>query len=195
MRPQLRRRLFQKPPNKYVSDPFPAYYWIPPFTHPDVDGVTFGGFMVGRFLASQPNAYNAGDIGGGRYGDNPDVADSSSVGSVAASTRQGVPPWRYISMLEARKACANIGVGYHLITRFEWASLAMWCHLNGFQPHGNNRNTKWHRRSERQHVEMERRSIIAADHRLSVHPGYAPGVSGPCSVREIDGSGSRIADR
>lgn len=123
-----------------ISPGYP-WFWIPQFTHPDVDSVTFGGFWCGRWLASQPSAWNAGSIGGGRYGDNPDVADLAAVGSVAASTRRGVPPWRYISMLEARKACANIGPGYHLITRFEWASLAMWCHLIGFQPHGNNRNT------------------------------------------------------
>jgi hypothetical protein len=124
----------------------PNFFWVPQFTHPDVDGVTFGGFWCGRWLASQPHASNAGDIGGGRYGDNPDVADYAAVGDVAASTRWGVPPWRNISIFEARKACANIGVGYHLITRFEWASLAMWCHMNGylvsgFLPHGNNANT------------------------------------------------------
>ena len=44
-------------------------------------------------------------------------------------------------MLNARKACANLGPGYHLMTRFEWVSLAHWTKLNGFYPRGNNRNT------------------------------------------------------
>lgn len=117
---------------KAANNPF---FWVPPFTHPDVSGVTFGGFFAGRWIASQPGAYNAAG------GDAPVVADSAAVGSVAAATKKMVPTWRYISMLEARKACANLGVGYHLITRFEWVSIAMWCNLQGFMPRGNNRNT------------------------------------------------------
>jgi formylglycine-generating enzyme len=128
--------------NRFLrSAPDPAFFWVPQFAHPDVAGVTFGGFWCGRWIASQPNARNAGNIGGGRYGDNPDIADSAGVGTVKASTKKGVPAWRYISMLEARKACANLGPGYHLISRFEWASLALWCNMQGFQPHGNNKNS------------------------------------------------------
>jgi len=124
-----------------LDPPNNAFFWIPEFLHPDVAGVIFGGFWCGRWIASQPHALNTNLITAGRYGDNPDVADSAAVGAIAASTRKGVPPWRYISLLNARIACANLGVGYHLITRFEWASLAMWCNLQGFLPHGNNRNT------------------------------------------------------
>lgn len=111
------------------------FFWIPPFTHPDVSSVTFGGFYAGRWIASQPGAYNAAG------GDKPVVADSAAVGSVAAATKRMVSAWRYISMLEARKACANLGPGYHLMTQFEGASIALWCNSQGFQPHGNDRNT------------------------------------------------------
>jgi hypothetical protein len=107
--------------------------YIPKFTHPDVAGVTFGGFMAGKYQASQPNATPDDD--------NPDVADDAVVGNVPAISQPGVAPWRYISLLRARIACANLGVGYHLITSFEWASLALWCQLMGTQPHGNNANT------------------------------------------------------
>lgn len=106
--------------------------YIPPFTHPDIAGVTFGGFLAGKYQASQPNATPDDD--------NPDVADSTDPGIVPAATRAGVPPWRYITFHQARKACANLGLGWHLITSFEWASLALWSQMNGTQPHGNNKN-------------------------------------------------------
>jgi sulfatase modifying factor 1 len=112
----------------------PGFFYVPTFTHPAITGVTFGGFYAGRWIASQPNASNA------EHGDNPDVADNAAVGAVAANTKQLVPAWRYIDLLNARKACANIGVGYHLITRFEWASIALWCHANSIIPRGNNKN-------------------------------------------------------
>jgi len=107
--------------------------YIPTFTHPDVAGVTFGGFMAGKYIMSQPNA-TADD-------DNPDVADSAAVGTTPAISQPGVAPWREINLLRARSACANIGVGWHLITAFEWASLALWSQMMGTQPHGNNANT------------------------------------------------------
>ena len=107
--------------------------YIPKFTHPDVAGVTFGGFMVGKYPASQPNA-TAGD-------DNPDVADGAAAGAVPTISQPGVSPWREITFPEARKACANIGLGWHLITAFEWASLAYWAQLMGTQPHGPNGDT------------------------------------------------------
>lgn len=119
----------------------PNFFWVPQFTTPDVAGVVFGGFYAGRYLASQPNARNEGSIGGGRYGDNPDVADNTAVGTVAPKTLKGKPAWRYINLLEARKTCANLGPGYHLMTRFEWASLAFWAKMNNTQPRGNNRNS------------------------------------------------------
>lgn len=106
--------------------------YIPPFTHPDIAGVTFGGFEVGKFQVSQPNATPDDD--------NPDVADATDPGAVPAITRPGVPPWTMITFHQARKACATLGVGYHLITAFEWASLALWSQANGTMPHGNNGN-------------------------------------------------------
>jgi hypothetical protein len=115
------------------------WYWVAPFTHPDVSGVTFGGFWCSRFIASQPNAFN------GTGGDKPDVADSADPGTVAARTSYAKPPWRYISYWNARKAasnaCAVYGPGVHLLTAFEWASLAMLSHKMSLLPHGNNRNT------------------------------------------------------
>lgn len=111
--------------------------FIPRFTHPNFPGVTFGGFLVSRYLASQPNATPDDD--------NPDVADSADPGDTPAYSRPGVPPWRYITYWNARKAAANAnavdGPGVHLLTAFEWASLALLSHKYGILPHGNNRNT------------------------------------------------------
>ena len=111
--------------------------YIPKFTHASIAGVTFGGFLCGRYIASQPNATPDDD--------NPDVADSAAVGNIPAFSRAGVPAWRYITYWEARKAAANAnaidGPGVHLLTAFEWASLAMLSHKYGILPHGNNANT------------------------------------------------------
>ena len=112
--------------------------WIPKYVHPDVAGVTFGGFMVSRYICSQPNAFNAAN------GDKPDVADSAAPGNVPAFSVAGKPTWRYISYWNARIAAANAntidGPGVHLLTAFEWASLALLSHKYGILPHGNNAN-------------------------------------------------------
>ena len=117
----------------------PTWYWVPQLTHPDVAGVTFGGFFCSRWLVSQPNAFN------GTNGDKPDVADNAAPGTVAARSVYAKPPWRYISYWNARvaasNACAVYGPGVHLLTAFEWASMAMLSHKMSLLPHGNNRNT------------------------------------------------------
>ena len=38
----------------------------------------------------------------------------------------------------ARTYCEAKGAGWHLMTRAEWALLALWCKNNGFLPYGNN---------------------------------------------------------
>ena len=106
--------------------------WIPTFTHPDVAGVVFGGFWAGKYICSQPNATTTDD--------KPDVADSADPGSVPAISQYGVASWRYIDYWYARKACSNVGVGWHMMSAFEWASLAFFSQMNGTMPHGNNKN-------------------------------------------------------
>lgn len=113
----------------------PDMFFVPEFTTPDVEGVTFGGFWAGRYIASQPGAFNAAG------GDRPAVADNADPGTTQAQSKRHKPTWRYINLLNARRACANLGPGYHLMTRFEWVSLAHWCKMQGVYPRGNNRNT------------------------------------------------------
>jgi len=44
----------------------------------------------------------------------------------------------------ARQYCENKGDGWHLMTRAEWALLALWCKQNGCMPKGNNNYGKDH---------------------------------------------------
>ena len=106
---------------------------IPKFTIPDVSDITFGGFMIDKYPCSQPNARP--DQG------SPDVAHSGAVGSVPAISRPGVPVWDYITFPQAMMACCNRGKGWHLVSAFEWASLAFLAKKLGTQPHGGNANT------------------------------------------------------
>ncbi|MBR3742381.1 MAG: SUMF1/EgtB/PvdO family nonheme iron enzyme [Clostridia bacterium] len=47
-------------------------------------------------------------------------------------------PRTEINFDSARAACEAKGAGWHLMTRAEWAMLALWCKANGTQPRGNN---------------------------------------------------------
>ena len=105
---------------------------IPKFTTSDVAGVTFGGFLVDKFVASQPNATPAEG--------SPDVAHVGAAAAVPAISRAGVPVWDYITYPQAMIACANRGKGWHLLTAFEWAAMAFLAKKYGTQPHGGNAN-------------------------------------------------------
>ena len=50
----------------------------------------------------------------------------------------GEDPKAYITFDGALTACTAKGSGWHLMTRAEWAMLALWCKANGTQPKGNN---------------------------------------------------------
>jgi len=50
----------------------------------------------------------------------------------------GRDPKASINFDSARAACTAKGAGWHLMTRAEWAMIALWCLKNGFQPKGNN---------------------------------------------------------
>lgn len=106
---------------------------IPKFTTSDVSGVTFGGFLADKYICSQPNA--RADQG------SPDVAHSGAAGAVPAISRPGVPVWDYINLPQAMIACCNKGKGWHLMSAFEWASLAFLSKKFGTQPHGGNKNS------------------------------------------------------
>jgi len=97
--------------------------------------ILFGGFIVDKFICSQPSAIN--EQGSAWY----DVAHSGNAGSVPGISKPGVPVWDYITFPQAMIACANKGKGWHLLTDFEWASLAFLAKKQSTQPHGGNANT------------------------------------------------------
>ena len=106
---------------------------IPPFVSADVAGVTFGGFAVDKYPCSQPNARP--DEG------SSDVAHSGVAGAVPGLSKAGVPVWDYITYPQAMIAAANKGKGWHLLTAFEWASLAFLSKKLATLPNGGNANT------------------------------------------------------
>jgi len=50
----------------------------------------------------------------------------------------GQDPKTSINFDSAIAACTAKGAGWHLMSRVEWAMLALWCKANGSQPKGNN---------------------------------------------------------
>jgi hypothetical protein len=48
-----------------------------------------------------------------------------------------VDPTTSINFDNAKAACVAKGAGWHLMTNWEWAAVALWCLKNGFQPRGN----------------------------------------------------------
>lgn len=50
----------------------------------------------------------------------------------------GEDPKTSITLDAAISACSAKGSGWHLMTRAEWAAIALWCKNNGTQPKGNN---------------------------------------------------------
>ena len=140
--PQTQNRLERTFWMEWQNKLYPQHMvWIPPTYITDIS-LTVGGFWVGKYQASQPNASS--------YDDNPDIADSSAVGTTPAATQFGVPAWRYITLLEARKAAANVGQyiigteadkkGWSLITAADWAALAHISKQGSTMPGGNNNN-------------------------------------------------------
>lgn len=105
---------------------------VPKFTISDVAGVTFGGFLADKYICSQPNATPAEG--------STDVAHSGAAGAVPGISRDGTPIWDYVTFPQATIACCNRGKGWHLLTAFEWASLAFLAKKLGTQPHGGNAN-------------------------------------------------------
>ena len=46
-------------------------------------------------------------------------------------------PKAYITFDQSKAACDAKGRGWHIMTRAEWAAIALWCKANGFMPRGN----------------------------------------------------------
>jgi hypothetical protein len=93
----------------------------------------------------------------------------------------GQSPKVNISFDQAKEACVANGPGFHLMTNWEWAAIALWCMKNGFQPRGNTNNGK-------SHEAAYETGTPAPDNTLKTLGG-----SGPVSWRHDNGIGG-IAD-
>lgn len=123
----------------YDDKGYPSYMTIvPKFNVEDIDSNLGSGvhpaFVVGGVTKSQIYIATHQAI----------VADGR------ACSVPGQAPKVYIDFDTAKAACQNKGTGWHLMSAWEWAAIALWCLKNGFQPRG---NTNW-RRSHEQTYEV-----------------------------------------
>jgi hypothetical protein len=117
----------------YDDKGYPSYmYRVPKFNIEDIDpglgtgvhpafvvgGVEKQEIFIGQHLAS---------IAGGRAVSLPGMAPATSV-----------------TFDQARDYCKGKGSGWHLMTNWEWAAIALWCMANGYQPRGNTASGKSH---------------------------------------------------
>jgi hypothetical protein len=56
----------------------------------------------------------------------------------------GQSPKVSVNFDQAKAACVANGPGWHLMTSWEWAAIALWCFKNGVQPRGNTASGKSH---------------------------------------------------
>jgi hypothetical protein len=98
-----------------------------------------------------------------------------------ACSLPGVSPTVNINFDNAKAACVNKGPGWHLMTAWEWAAIALWCLKNGTQPRGNTSSGK-------SHEAVWETGTPAPDNSIKTLSG-----SGPASWRH-DGTYQGIAD-
>ncbi|MFZ4618379.1 MAG: hypothetical protein ACOYM2_19620, partial [Rectinemataceae bacterium] len=118
----------------YDDKGYPSYMTIvPKFNIEDIDATMGSGvhpaFIVGGVTKSQIFiATNPAIVSDGR-----------------ACSIPGQAPKVSIDFDTAKAACTSKGQGWHMMTAWEWAAIALWCLKNGFQPRG---NTAWRRSHE-----------------------------------------------
>jgi len=100
----------------------------------------------------------------------------------------GQLPKSSINYDAAKAACVANGPGFHLMTAWEWAAIAMWCYKNGFQPRGNTGYGRSHEATWETAVRTDGRNPGATDGTPRTLGG-----SGPVSWRH-DNTLAGIAD-
>lgn len=146
----------------YDDKGYPSYMnVIPKFNVGDIDPSLGSGvhpaFIVGGVEKSE--------IFIGQY--QAHVKDSRAV------SMPGLDPTTYTTFDQAKEYCKNKGQGWHLMTNWEWAAVALWALKNGFQPRGNTNYGRSH--------EATYETAVRQD-------GLAPGASG--IARHLTGSGT-----
>lgn len=116
----------------------PAFNWSPVAgfasdkLHPAfmVNGVAISGFWCSKYenVVIDPTTkaiYSEGTL-------------NTDTHTYIAASRANQAARYNISFDAARKACTNMGTGWHLMSNAEWAAIAIWCKENNKQPYGNN---------------------------------------------------------
>mgnify|MGYP000844610819 CR=1 FL=1 len=119
----------------YTASGNPSYMHIlPSFNCEDIaPGGELGSGLHPGFVV---NGVNKSELFIGAY-------QASMIGAEAVSL-PGVAPRASINFDAARAACAAAGTGWHLMTNWEWAAIALWCMANGFEPRGNTQYGRHH---------------------------------------------------
>lgn len=105
---------------------YPSYMVrIPKFNLEDIDPV----YGSGAHPAFKTGGIEKSEIFIGAY--------QSKIYDGRACSLPNVDPEAYINYDNAKAACNAKGAGWHLMTNWEWAAIALWCIRNNFQPRGN----------------------------------------------------------
>ncbi|MDR1904044.1 MAG: formylglycine-generating enzyme family protein [Treponema sp.] len=97
-------------------------------------------------------------------------------------------PQANVNFDQAKAACFANGAGFHMMTNWEWAAVALWCLKNAFQPRGNTMWGKAHDAGYETGLRLDGR-----DPGDTTGDGKTLGGSGPLSWRHNNGI-SGIAD-
>lgn len=148
----------------YDDKGFPSYMVIiPKFNVEDIDA-TYGTGVHPAFIV---NGEQKPEIFIGAY--------QAKIYNSRACSIPHVDPTVSINSDNAKAACTAKGAGWHLMTNWEWAAVALWCQKTGFQPRG---NTNYGRTHE---AEYKYETGIRQDN-------YAPGSTSGIA-RTLTGSG------
>lgn len=113
---------------RYDDKGYPSYMVVvPKFNIEDVMGATTWG--TGVHPAFKVNGVEKSEIHIGQY--------LATVVDGRACSLPGQDPTTSVNFDNAVASCTAKGAGWHLMTNWEWAAVALWCLKNGFQPRGN----------------------------------------------------------
>lgn len=112
----------------YDDKGYPSYMAvIPKFNIEDVMGATTWG--TGVHPAFKVNGVEKSQLFIGQF--------QATVLDGRACSLPGKDPTASITFDTAKSSCTAKGTGWHMLTNWEWAAVALWCLKNGFQPRGN----------------------------------------------------------
>ena len=117
----------------YDDKGYPSYMIrVPKFNLQDIDSV-YGTGVHPAFI-----------VGGVEKSEIFIGAFQSKVYDGRACSIPGVDPTASVNFDTAKTYCTSKGAGWHLMTNWEWAAIALWCLKNGFQPRGNTQYGRSH---------------------------------------------------